>query len=390
MIVLHTSVGDISLELDFENAPLSAANFLQYAEEGHYDGTIFHRVIDNFMVQGGGFEPGMKQKPVKAAVENEAANGLKNDIGSIAMARTMDPHSATAQFFINIADNHFLNHTDKTSQGWGYTVFGKVTDGMDIVDKIKKCATGSGGGHQDVPVEDIVIETVTIDASTVQQPPVDAPTSTDTNELYILGDFFNLWIGDDNITDLSNTISDSLTQLATKGCEIYLMHGNRDFLIGKQFSQQCSASLLTEPYLLQLCTKQYLLMHGDALCTKDTDYMQFRNMVRDPQWQLEFLDKPLVARQEFANQARAHSQHMVSNKAADIMDVTDAEVLKIMRDNNVSTLIHGHTHRPAIHDLSELDDTARRIVLGDWDEQAWYLKISDEVAELIHYPLTSL
>ncbi|MAM70812.1 MAG: peptidylprolyl isomerase [Gammaproteobacteria bacterium] len=162
MIVLHTNQGDITLELDFDKAPVSAANFKQYAEAGHYDGTIFHRVIDGFMIQGGGFEPGMKQKATGEPIQNEADNGLSNDKGTVAMARTMEPHSASAQFFINVSDNDFLNHTDKSPQGWGYAVFGKVSDGMDVVEKIKNCETGFNGGHQDVPVEDIIIESVTV------------------------------------------------------------------------------------------------------------------------------------------------------------------------------------------------------------------------------------
>ena len=162
MIVLHTSAGDITLELDFDNAPVSSANFMEYAKAGHYDGTIFHRVINNFMVQGGGFEPGMEQKEPGNPIQNEADNGLKNDTGTIAMARTMEPHSATAQFFINVNDNAFLNHTSKDPQGWGYAVFGKVTDGMDVVNNIKECDTGSMMGHQDVPLEDIVINSVTV------------------------------------------------------------------------------------------------------------------------------------------------------------------------------------------------------------------------------------
>jgi len=165
MITLHTNHGDIVLELDFDKAPLSAANFVQYCTEGHYNGTIFHRVIDNFMIQGGGFEPGMKQKKTRAPIQNEADNGLTNLNGTIAMARTMEPHSASSQFFINVKDNSFLNHSSKTSQGWGYAVFGKVSSGMDVVEKIKNCRTGSKGGHQDVPVEDIVINSVSVDAS---------------------------------------------------------------------------------------------------------------------------------------------------------------------------------------------------------------------------------
>ncbi len=162
MIIMKTNYGTIELELDHENAPKTAANFEQYARDGFYDGTIFHRVINNFMIQGGGFESGMTQKPTGAPVENEADNGLRNDTGTIAMARTMDPHSATAQFFINISDNDFLNHTAKNSQGWGYTVFGKVTSGNDVIEKIKSVQTGSSGGHQDVPLDDVLIESVSI------------------------------------------------------------------------------------------------------------------------------------------------------------------------------------------------------------------------------------
>jgi peptidyl-prolyl cis-trans isomerase B (cyclophilin B) len=158
MIKLTTNLGVITLELDAEKAPKSAANFLAYVESGHYDNTVFHRVIDGFMIQGGGFAPGMKQKETLAPIENEAANGLKNDRGTIAMARTSDPHSATAQFFINVADNDFLNHKAPSGQGWGYCVFGRVVDGMDVVDKIKNVKTGNKGFHQDVPVEDVVIE----------------------------------------------------------------------------------------------------------------------------------------------------------------------------------------------------------------------------------------
>jgi peptidyl-prolyl cis-trans isomerase B (cyclophilin B) len=162
MITLHTNFGDIKLELDFDKAPKTCANFVAYARDGFYDGTIFHRVINNFMIQGGGFDKDMKQKPTRAAIENEADNGLKNATGTIAMARTMDPHSATAQFFINVKDNDFLNHSGKNAQGWGYAVFGKVTEGMDVVDRIKAVRTGSQGFHQDVPLEPVIIEKVTV------------------------------------------------------------------------------------------------------------------------------------------------------------------------------------------------------------------------------------
>jgi peptidyl-prolyl cis-trans isomerase B (cyclophilin B) len=160
MIKISTTFGDMTLELDAEKAPKTVANFLEYVREGFYDGTIFHRVIDNFMVQGGGFDINMQQKATKAPVENEADNGLKNEFGTIAMARTMDPHSATAQFFINVSNNEFLNHSGKNMQGWGYAVFGKVTEGSEVLDKIRAVATTSRNGHQDVPVDAVIIESI--------------------------------------------------------------------------------------------------------------------------------------------------------------------------------------------------------------------------------------
>jgi peptidyl-prolyl cis-trans isomerase B (cyclophilin B) len=162
MITFQTNFGEIKIELDFDNAPKTAANFQQYVEEGYYSGTIFHRVINGFMVQGGGFDKDMVQKETRSPIENEADNGLKNDNGTLAMARTGDPHSASAQFFINVKDNDFLNFKSKDMQGWGYCVFGKVVEGMDIVDKIKEVKTGNQGGHQDVPVEPVIVESASV------------------------------------------------------------------------------------------------------------------------------------------------------------------------------------------------------------------------------------
>ena len=161
-ILMTTTVGPMTLELDADNAPKTVENFLSYVSGGFYDGTIFHRVINNFMVQGGGFTADMEQKATQAPIENEANNGLKNARGTIAMARTQDPHSATAQFFINVQDNDFLNHTGENMQGWGYAVFGKVTEGEDVLDKIRCVQTGNQAGHQDVPIEPIIIESVTV------------------------------------------------------------------------------------------------------------------------------------------------------------------------------------------------------------------------------------
>ena len=163
MIKMTTNKGTIVLELDAAKAPETVANFEQYVKDGFYDGTIFHRVIDGFMIQGGGMEPGMKEKPTRDSIKNEADNGLTNDRGTIAMARTPDPHSASSQFFINLNDNNFLNFTSADTQGYGYCVFGKVVEGMDVVDEIKNVATGSSGYHQDVPTDDVVIESVVIE-----------------------------------------------------------------------------------------------------------------------------------------------------------------------------------------------------------------------------------
>ena len=158
MVKLQTNFGSITLELDAKAAPETVANFLQYVKDGHYDGTIFHRVIDGFMIQGGGFTADMEQKPTRAQIQNEAQNGLKNVTYSIAMARTPDPHSASSQFFINVGDNAFLDFRAPNAQGFGYCVFGKVTEGQDVVDRIRKVRTGNRAGHQDVPVENVIIE----------------------------------------------------------------------------------------------------------------------------------------------------------------------------------------------------------------------------------------
>ena len=158
VVKLHTNFGTIAIELDAARAPETVKNFLDYVESGFYSNTLFHRVIDGFMIQGGGFEPGMRQKATRAPIKNEAQNGLANDRYTVAMARTSDPHSASSQFFINVSDNAFLNHTAPTAQGWGYCVFGKVTEGRDVVDRIKRVKTAKRGFHADVPAEDVIIE----------------------------------------------------------------------------------------------------------------------------------------------------------------------------------------------------------------------------------------
>lgn len=202
--------------------------------------------------------------------------------------------------------------------------------------------------------------------------------------LYILGDFFNVWIGDDNDSKLTPLIARMLSALQESGTRVYLMHGNRDFLIGGHYANVCGATLLDDPSLEFLYGRPYLLMHGDSLCTRDTDYMRLRAQFRDLDWQDQFLDKPLEERKAFAEQARAQSKAMSSNKAEDIMDVTEAEVLRMLDENGAPCLIHGHTHRPAVH---ELGDNRKRIVLGDWDKNGWYLRVDEEGEELISFPI---
>lgn len=163
MITFHTTFGDIKIKTFDDQAPETVKNFIDYCKEGFYNNTIFHRVINNFMIQGGGFEPGMKQKKTKAPIKNEAANGLKNNRGTLAMARTSDPHSATAQFFINVVDNDYLNYRSADANGYGYCVFAEVVDGLDVIDKIKAVKTGRNGMHSDVPVEDVLISSVTVE-----------------------------------------------------------------------------------------------------------------------------------------------------------------------------------------------------------------------------------
>ncbi|GAA0816824.1 peptidylprolyl isomerase [Colwellia asteriadis] len=163
MIVFKTTLGDIKIELNFDKAPVTAANFQQYVEEGHYNGTIFHRVIKGFMAQGGGFAPGLEEKETRASIKNEANNGLSNARGTLAMARTQEPHSASAQFFINLTDNNFLDFTSESVQGWGYCVFGEVVEGMDVVDKMALVETGNMFGHGDVPKDEIIIESALVE-----------------------------------------------------------------------------------------------------------------------------------------------------------------------------------------------------------------------------------
>ena len=207
--------------------------------------------------------------------------------------------------------------------------------------------------------------------------------------LYILGDFFEVWVGDDDDAPLAREVANELSRYSGSGAELYLMHGNRDFLLGHDFAQRAGAILLPDPSLIPLAGQKVLLMHGDSLCTLDEEYMAFRRQARDPNWQEALLAKPLAERRQIAAQIRAASKSMNSLKAEDIMDVTPAEVEKVMREHNVRTLIHGHTHRPARHDLTIDGEPAERIVLGDWGDQGWCVKADGHALELIHWPIAS-
>ena len=194
-------------------------------------------------------------------------------------------------------------------------------------------------------------------------------------DLYILGDFFNLWIGDDDDRPLNTAIAGALKLMAEDGLNIYLMHGNRDFLLGNNFARRAGATLIQEPFLLQNAGSQYLLMHGDVLCTRDVEYQAFRQTVRNPSWQQDFLGKPLAERRAFADQTRRQSKVMSSNKAADIMDVSQNAVENVLRENGTCLLIHGHTHRPFEHTFTLDGKAARRTVLGDWGTDGWFLEL---------------
>lgn len=209
-------------------------------------------------------------------------------------------------------------------------------------------------------------------------------TASQAAALYILGDFFNAWIGDDDDAPLCSEVSQALRKLSDSGTAVYLMHGNRDFLMGQRWAEACGATLIHEPHPLRNGDASFVLLHGDALCTRDTDYMQFRNMVRDAKWQSDFLSRPLAERRAFAEQARARSKTMSSNKPDDIMDVTPAEVERVLAETGIPTMIHGHTHRPAVHDLG---GGRTRIVLGDWDTRGWFVRIAGGKPALEQFPL---
>ncbi len=211
--------------------------------------------------------------------------------------------------------------------------------------------------------------------------------ATNASALYILGDFFNVWIGDDDDRPLNARISTALRQHADQGLDIFLMHGNRDFLLGQDFANHSGARLIADPWVLQQAGQRFLLVHGDALCTRDADYMKFRTHVRNPLWQQQFMGKPLGERRAFAAEARNQSKSMNSNKAADIMDVTQTEVESLMKANDITTLIHGHTHRPGLHDFAIGSRHCQRLVLGDWSTSGWQITLENGKASLLQFAI---
>ncbi len=205
--------------------------------------------------------------------------------------------------------------------------------------------------------------------------------------LYVLGDLFEAWLGDDDVSELSQRVADALSKLAAGGCKIAIMHGNRDFLLGEEFSGHCSARLIPDPSVIDLYGKRVLLMHGDTLCTEDTDYLVFRAQIRQPAAQQHLLSKSLEQRRQIAAQLRADSKEAMSNKAEDIMDVTDSEVEKQIALHNADVLFHGHTHRPDVHTHLVNGQSRQRFVLGDWDDSLWYLEATPASTELISRPI---
>ncbi|MFT5420307.1 MAG: UDP-2,3-diacylglucosamine hydrolase [Candidatus Endobugula sp.] len=214
-------------------------------------------------------------------------------------------------------------------------------------------------------------------------------TAKDIEALYILGDFFETWLGDDDDTPLYLEVITQLKNYTDSGTAVYFMHGNRDFLIGEHFAQQAGVSLIKDPSLIDYQGQQYLLLHGDSLCTKDNEYMQFRAKVRSPQWQQEVLSKTLEQRRNYAKELRQQSQAMTSLKAEDIVDVSSEAVIDIMRQYNVNSLIHGHTHRPNTHPLTIDNKSAQRTVLGDWGELGWYIQLTKDTLSLKSFNIPS-
>lgn len=320
------------------------------------------------------------------------------------MARTQAPHSATAQFFINVVDNDFLNFSGESLQGWGYCVFAEVVEGMDVVDKIKAVATGRSGMHQDVPKDDVIIKASPSASNSWRHfycrfAPANRRTgdhrrfsaflqgeARQADALYILGDLFEAWIGDDDPNPLHQQIASAIKAVVEAGVPCYFIHGNRDFLVGQRFARQSGMILLAEEERLDLYGREVLIMHGDTLCTDDQGYLAFRAKVHTPWIQRLFLALPLFIRRRIAARMRADSKAANSSKSMEIMDVNPQAVVDAMERHHVQWLIHGHTHRPAVHELQANGQPAWRVVLGAWHSEGSMVKVTPDDVELIHFP----
>ena len=398
MVILHTNQGDITLELDAENAPATVANFLQYVRDGHYDNTIFHRVIDGFMIQGGGMSPGMKEKKMRAPIANEAGNGLKNKRYTVAMARTSDPHSATAQFFINVADNDFLDHKGPSPQGWGYCVFGKVTarTGRRRQDQgrayrqqrvpSERAEDGRGdrarrgsGIKPTLFVSDLHLSPARPALVAAFESFCAGPARA-ASGLYVLGDLFDQWIGDDQLREpLAARVASALRGVAASGVPVGIIVGNRDFLIGPRFAAAAGATLLPERIVVDVAGTPTLLMHGDEMCTSDVAYQRFRAFTHD-RAAPTVLPRAALRRCGAASvtgcAARAALRLPSSRKPSSTSSLPPSTPR--FAQPNVARIIHGHTHRPAHHRLV-VDGRAReRYVLADWYDRGSYLEFDAE------------
>jgi UDP-2,3-diacylglucosamine hydrolase len=413
-VALETSMGRIVLELYPDKAPLTVANFLSYVKDGHYNGTIFHRVIGDFLIQGGAYTPDMQQKPERAPVANEAANGLSNLRGTLAAARrATDATSATSQFFINTVDNRQLDlRGDATAALAGFCVFGRVVEAWTWSIASASCppaeaaarrrrAGDAGAGRKRQALDEYRRN----HDHAVRLRPAPARARPEITALFL--DFLRDEAAQRRCAvhprrpvrglagrrcrrRAGDRLREALSRLRAGGVPLYLMRGNRDFLFGPRFAADSGAVLLPDPCVVRLYGEPTLLMHGDLLCSDDRAYLAFRAQVRNPAWQEAFLAMPLPERAGYAAQARAASSERQAGlrdqgELEQITDVNADTVAATMARFGVRRMIHGHTHRPAMHSLRVNGVPAQRIVLGDWYEQGSVLRVSPE-----GYALTSL
>ncbi len=388
MVILHTNQGDITLDLDAENSPATVANFLQYVRDGHYDNTLFHRVIPGFMIQGGGFAPGMQQKPTRAPVANEAGNGVKNTRYTVAMARTSDPHSATAQFFINVADNAFLDYKGPSPQGYGYCVFGKVVGGADVVDRIAGVATGRSAGHENVPAQDVVItraEEVGVGVSQAlstmkptlllsdlhlapERPAAAAAfhafargPARDAAAVYIMGDLFDC-VGRRRPVPRAvrrARSSTSLRGISDAGVPVHIARGNRDFLLGERFrARDRRDAAATSTRSSSSAARRRCSRTATSFAPTTSATSAIARWSRDPRHQRRLLRLPYPVRRWIAGWLRRGSRAATARKPEAILDVNPAAVEDVVstarRDAHRSTAI-----RIALRAMRALS-TARR------------------------------